>query len=542
MPAPNAIQQIQDVPLKIVGGSNFGRYPKISQEQTWNFIVSDNFLVPYAGYSTAVVLNSSEKGRGIYTTFNGELMVAVIGNNFYKITQNTTTGQLQSFSRGSLQTYDGDVYIAENNNAEICVTDGVYVYVYNWLTDSNIVQLTAAQYDYTIYSNPGYISFQNGRFILACQNTNYWILSGFNNAFSWPIGASNPELVGSIQTKPTRMQAAIPVPGGGNNLIVMGSNVAESWQDVGAALFPYQRAVTYNVDYGCLNAASIAELDNLIVWLAVNEQSGPIIMYATGSQTKMISTDGISYVLANLTNAGNCTGFLFRQDGHMIYQFTFPDDNISYAYDFNTGLFFNVSDEKLNYHIARQVVLFNNDYYFVSLNGGDIYRFGTQYSDAIYTINGAAIPKEIPRIRITPPVRLPTQRYFIAKSLGFTIENGQKNIKTLLPVQSNTLGQILATESYVDITTESGNPIGIEATTAQTEYVVNYSEAVDLSISRDGGESFGSSWRLNMNPTGQRKSRFIYQRLGIINDATFQLRFSGFGRFVCTDGLLEVYQ
>jgi len=71
--------------------------------------------------------------------------------------------------------------------------------------------------------------------------------------------------------------------------------------------------------------------------------------------------------------------------------------------------------------------------------------------------------------------------------------------------------------------------------------VVNYSEAVDLSISRDGGETFGSSWRLNMNPTGKRKSRFIYQRLGIVNDATFQLRFSGFGRFVCTDGLLEIY-
>jgi hypothetical protein len=546
MPAPNAIQQIQDVPLKIVGGSNFGRYPKISQEQTWNFIVSDDFLVPYAGYATALILNSSAKGRGLYTTFNGELMVAVIGNNFYKITQNTTTGQLQAFSRGTLETYDGDVYIAENNNAQIVVTDGVFVYVYNWSTDAPIAKIPngtgVGQYDYTTYSNPGYISFQNGRFILACQNTNYWILSGFNDAFTWPKGASNPELVGSIQTKPTRTQAAIPVPGGGNNLLVMGTNVTESWQDVGAALFPYQRGTTYNVDYGCLNASSVAELDNLIVWLAVNEQSGPVIMYATGSQTKMISTDGISYVLANLTNPTNCTGFLFRQDGHMIYQFTFPDDNISYAYDFNTGLFFNVSDEKLNYHIARQVVLFGNDYYFVSLNGGNIYRFGTQYTDAVYVKDGVPTQKEIPRIRITPPVRLPTQRYFIAKSLGFTIENGQKNIKTLLPVQSNTQGQILATEAYVDITTESGNPIGVEATTSQTEYVVNYSEAVDLSISRDGGESFGSSWRLNMNPTGQRKSRFIYQRLGIVNDATFQLRFSGFGRFVCTDGVLEVYQ
>ena len=101
----------------------------------------------------------------------------------------------------------------------------------------------------------------------------------------------------------------------------------------------------------------------MIVWLGVNEQSGPVIMYANGSTTKGISTDGIDYVLSNLTNPENCTGFLFRQDGHIIYQFSFLDDNISYAYDFNTGLFFNISDENLNYHIARQVVFFKNDYY-----------------------------------------------------------------------------------------------------------------------------------------------------------------------------------
>jgi hypothetical protein len=541
MPAPNAIQQVQEVPLQIVGGSNFGRFAKINNSQTWNFIVSDNFLVPYAGYETALILNSSQRGRGIYTTFNGDLMVCVIGGNVYKI-QQASNGTLYSQFIASLATSEGDVYIAENNSAQICITDRVYVYVYNWRTGA-WNQLTNAQFDYTVYKSPGYVSFQNGRLIIACEGTFYWVLSGFNNALDWPVAApAKPAQIGSIQTKPTTMKAAVPVPGGGNNLIVMGTNVAESWQDVGAALFPYQRGTTYNIDYGCLNASSVAELDNMIVWLGVNEQSGPIIMYATGSTTKSISTDGIDYVLSNLSNPTNCTGFLFRQDGHIIYQFTFVDDNISYAYDFNTGLFFNVSDENLDYHIARQVVFFKNDYYFVSLNGGDIYRFGTQYTDAKYGTGQSAIAKEIPRIRITPPVRLPTQRYFVAKSLGFTIENGQQNIKTLIPVQSNTSGQIIATESYVDITTESGVPIGVEATVSETQYVVNYSEAVDLSISRDGGETFGSSWRLNMNPTGKRKSRFIYQRLGIVNDATFQLRFSGFGRFVCTDGVLEIYQ
>jgi hypothetical protein len=547
MPAPNAVQQVQEVPLKIVGGSNFGRYPKISLEQTWNFIVSDDFLVPYAGYKTALVANSDSVGRGIYSSFNGEIMIAVIGKEIIRISYNSVTNELQNNGIvGLLATTQGQVYIAENNNSQICITDNAYVYVYNWRTGdfhSNAPGVNAQILTFD-YPNPGYVSFQNGRLIIACQSTQYWILSGPNDALTWPTlnPSTNPNLVGTIQTKPTTTVAAIPVPGGGNNIIVLGTNVGESWQDVGASLFPYQRGVTFNIDFGCLNASSIAKLDNMIVWLGFNEQSGPVIMYTTGSVAKRISTDGIDYVLTNLTNPENCTGFLFRQDGHIIYQFTFPDDNISYIYDFNTGLFFNVSDDKLNYHIARQVVFFNNDYYFVSLRGGDVYRFGTQYTDAIYSIEGELINRELPRIRITPPLRLPSQRYFIGKSLGFTIENGQINIKQKLPVTSNTIGQILATESYVDITTESGNPLGVEKTIPETTYVVNYSEAVDLSISRDGGESFGSSWRLNMNPTGQRKSRFIWQRLGIVNDVTFQLRFSGFGRFVATDGLVEIYQ
>lgn len=549
MPAPNAIQQVQEVPIKLVGGSNFGRYPKISIEQTWNFLVSDDALVPYAGYAVALDVNPNSKGRGIYSSFNGELMVAVIGVNLYRIELNDVTGELINKGiKGILATSTGDVYISENNNREIAITDGVNMYVYNWGTDAfyssaSTLPPGALALNFT-FPNPGYISFQNGRLLVACMNTQYWILSGLNDATDWPQynPITKPSQVGTIQTKPTTAMGVIPVPGGGNNIIVLGTNCGESWQDVGSSIFPYQRGVTFNIDYGCLNPSSISKLDNFIAWLGFNESSGPVIMIATGSNVQHISTDGIDYVLSNLTNPQNCTGFLFKQDGHTIYQFTFPDDNISYIYDFNTKLFFNVSDDKLNYHIARQVVFFANDYYFVSLNGGNIYRFGTQYTDAIYSVNGELVQREIPRIRITPPVRLPSQRYFIGKSIGFTIENGQKNIKTKLPVQSGTIGQIIATESYVDITTESGIPIGVEYALPATSYVINYSEAVDLSISRDGGESFGSNWRLNMNPTGQRKSRFIWQRLGIVNDVTFQFRFSGFGRFIALDGVLEIYQ
>lgn len=535
MPAPNVQVDLKEAPVSMVGGTHFGRYPKISNEATWNFIVSDSFLVPYAGYKNVLTLDVGLLGRGIYSSYVGNLMIAVIGLSVYKITVSLLDGSLISSLVGTLFTSIGDVYIAENNNAQICITDGLYVYVYNWSTgvfdNSNSGAGGVISFP---FSNPGYVSFQNGRLIIASTNTTNWVLSGFNDAESWSATAP---FVGSIQTKPDFCQAAVPLPGGGNNLLVFGRNVTELWQDVGAATFPYQRNSTRNFDYGCLNPATVAHLDTLTVWLGVNEQSGPVLMAAYGTDVQQISTDGIDYKLGNLTDPENCTGFLYQQDGHRIYQFTFPTDNISYAYDFETKLFFNVSDENLNYHIAREIVYFNNTYYFVSLNGGNIYAFDTIYTAAQYSDTDI---KQLPRIRITPPMRLPSQRYYICKSLGFTIENGQPN--SLYNYSTETNDNIaLSTESNAMILTENGNIIDTEASAYSFE-LTQESEQVNLAISRDGGETYGNFVGQYMNQTGNFKSRFIFQRLGIANDITFQIRFNGYGRFVVTEGIAEIYQ
>lgn len=533
MPAPNAIQQIQEFPLKIVGGNNFGRFPKISNEQTWNMIVSDNFLVPYAGYKAVLPFGGSAIGRGLYASTIGNFMLAVIGSAVVRI--NSVVNNHRTIS--TIPTSLGDVYMAENNNKEILITDGSYAYIYDYDEDTFYSSAPGVTNALTFdYPASGQCAFQDGRFIVAINGTQTWALSALNVGTSWPGTA---QFEGAIQSKPGFIRGVFPMPGGGNNIIIMGATVSESWQDVGTALFPYQRNSTFNIDYGCLNPASVAYLENFVVWLAVNEQSGPIILYTQGGGIKTISTDGISFKLSELSDPTNCTGFLFKQDGHLIYQFTFPDDNLTFAYDFNTSLFFTITDEDLDYHPARQVVFFNNDYYFVSLKGGDIYRFGTQFTDAEYR---DGVTRIIPRLRVTPPVRFPSQRYFICKSLGFTIENGDQNPVTTTVVIPGHNGDELATEAGLLLTTEGGDVITNEADAGDSVTFLTYSAAVDLSISRDGGVSFGSSLRLNMNDTGKRKSRFIYQRLGIANDVTFQLRFSGFKRFVCTDGELEVYQ
>ena len=509
--APLARQEIVDAPLKMVGGNLFGRYSKTSLESTYNMIVSDNTLVPYAGYQSALVapvLVPNGFGRGLYTSTDGNFMMAVIGDNVYRINSGLSATLVNSVP---LLTDTGDVFITENNGNQIVITDGVAVYVYNWITStfygSDPSQPNSFYFGMNsdgtsnTWGRPGYCSFQNGHVIIAVIETQQWVLSGFNattgvqDATVWPHQPANQ---GLIQSKPGFVQAAVPVPGGGNNLLVFGSTVAESWTDVGAAIFPYQRNNSYNIDYGVANPSSIAGLDNFIVWVSTNEVSGPTIMYSKGGgEPESISTDGIDFLLSGIQFPESVTGFLFRQDGHLIYQVTFQKDNISLAYDFNTKLFFYVTDESLNYHPARQVVFYNNSYYFVSFNDENVYQFDTTSTNIQYSDTDI---RQIPRIRITPPFRLPSQRNFIVRSAGFTIEQGQLN-------------------------PENGA-----------------TAAVDLSISRDGGQSFGNSVRLNMNLSGDYKSRFIWQRLGIANDTTFQFRFSGFGRFVCFDGTVEVYQ
>lgn len=548
-PAPKSSVEPQEIPLQIVGGNKFGRYNKISDEQTWNMIVSDLALVDYAGYANLfpnpLVLNG--RGRGIYKSHNADLMFVVIGSAFFSI--NIVNGVGEYTLHGSLDTSSGDVFISENNNNEIAITDKKFLYVYNrktpttpeFLQSINNISPPPGRF-YFPFESPGYISFQLGRLIIAALGTTNWPISGINAATQWSTtDTANVAYIGSMGLKPDTIQAAVPVPGLGNNIAIFGNTVMELWQYTGNAIFPYQRQSTFNIDYGTLNASSIASLDSYIVWISANEQAGATIMKFNGGREESISTDGIDFKLADLTNPTNCTGFLFRQDGHLIYQFTFPDDNISLIYDFNTKLFFYVSDENQNFHPARNVVFFQNDYYFVSLNDGNVYTFGTQFSNLKYSDTNIQM---MYRNRICPPIRLPSQRMFIAKSLGFTVENGQNNSKIGRINPPNPDAVYLVDQEGNFLVDQEGDFLITQRSSEipSLSYLYDlYTEAIDLSLSRDGAQSWGNSVRQQMNPTGNYRSRMIFQRLGQANDLTTQINFIGYGRFVAFDGVVEAW-
>jgi len=526
-----------EMPLNIVGGNKFGRYNKISDEKTFNMVVSDEWLVPYAGYNIASQVNSSFRGRAIFTSARWGNMISVVGNTVYGVSAPyDNSPDINVFFIGEIDTYTGDVFIDENIAGQIAICDGFNIYIYNWQTPSTpALQLAILPIDPRTSETiiPGFITYQDGYFITGNKASASWFLSSQNNGLNWNWGASGGPVTTSIQSKPCNFISALRAPGRGNLLYVFGQNVTEMWNDTGGAIFPYTRIQSSSVDYGCVSPTSIAAMDTTVAWLGINERSGPVIMVSSGSDITKLSNDGIDFQLARVQFPEQSYGFFFKQDGHLFYQLTFynPEDNFTLVYDFNTKMFFYATDENMNYHIAERVAFFNNTYYFVSINDGNIYRMSSDLTTYDYTVNSLLpISYEIPRVRVCAPTRLPDSSRFIGNSLTFTLEQGNdpyfQGFQITLITQEN--GTIITQENGVQ---------------TQTELVVEpYQPRVDMAISRDGAENFGSYYPKPLNPQGVRKNRVVYWQLGSANDMTVQFRFWSQSRVVVTNGMVSIYQ
>ncbi len=478
------------IPLDIVGGNGFGRYQKISSEQTFNMIVSDGGLVNFAGYTQVASIAPNGVSRGIYNVILLNKIAVVIDDGFYLIDTNN------NFTRaGTLLTQAGDVYMSDNLASQIVIMDKTYnAYVYEYSS-------TPATFSIVPLPFLGiYVTYQDTYFIAPDGNSNQWFLSAPSNGKSWPALAQN---VGELQSKPCKMMATVALA---RELLVFGQTCMEPWYDAGLQLFPYQRDNYNLIDYGVLNQSTIGTLDNRAAWVGVNEKSNIAIfaMYLD-NQPQRISNDGLDFILAQLKNPKDSYGFMFKMEGHSFYMITFVTDNLTYLFDFNTNMFFTLTDQNLNHHIARRVVYFNGTNYFISLIDGNVY----QMDSSITTYNGY----EIPRIRIIKNLRLPSGDRFIMQKLNISMEQG-------------------VNQSY-DNSVYNPNNLNPNPTPS----------VIDISLSEDGGYQYGHIARKTLLTQAQRRNAVNFYNLGGVgNDNVLKFRFGGFGRFVVAQAELRIYQ
>jgi hypothetical protein len=471
--------------LDIVGGTSFDRYRKQSIESTFNMIISDNALVPYAGYKAVLeLLPGASNAREIYRSIAFKHLFVVIEDSLFIVGQDIGKQRI-----GFLKTSGGPVYMAENNLGQVAIVDGLTVYIYDYKKSTYTVFDETD--DKILPFKPVYIDFQDTYFIVADGNTNAWYLSTITEAGT--ISFVNPLRAGAIETKPDISVAAVAFE---RQLFVFGSTTTEIWHDVGAQLFPYQRDNSISIDYGCLNAQTIAMGFGRLVWLAGNETASPTIMVSTGGNPQQISTDGINFELGTLKNPTDASAFIFEQDGHVIYQITFNKDNKTYMYDFNTNKFFSATDNCGDKHIAKRIVYFNDTHYFISNKDGFLYEMSADFNTYHESLTEGERDYEIPRSRITRNFRLPNAETYAINEVNITMEQGNSK----------------------------------------------ENRRVDMSMSKNGGASYGTIFGKEVRALPNRINKMRFLKLGASNDTVFQFRFWGRDKFVIIGATLSYFQ
>jgi len=529
--------------VNIVGGNSFGRYPKISLASTYNMYISDGWLVNTAGYERAANLLADGVGRGIFLSTRGNFLIAVVNSQVLRIDT-----PLNITVIGTLTTTVGEVFIDENLNQQIAIVDGVNIYIYNWSLFPNLTVQTPVG-----GLTPNYIEYHNTFFLVG--NSNQQAANGsawyvFQYTAATTIGVvPNGGGVFAIQTKPDNALAVIRLPGQSNNVFVMGTTVSEIWVQVGG-LQNYRRNSTYNIDYGCASISTIARSDTFVAWLAINERNSPVIMTFDGREAKPISGFGIDHILSHIKYPAQSTAMLYKLSGHLLYQLTFynPADNYTFLYDFNTQMFFWLTDHNLNFHPAREYVLFNGTSYFISLTNGALYETSTElttYNEnlkSIYPPN-PLINYEIPRVRVCDTLYSDDSAQFRPNSFVMTIEQGQDTNYYDIVGDNPIHTEIDSPLSDVPIYTEGGLPIYLEGQFPGYELdfgQIPFKPRVDLSISIDGAQSFGNPVSRVLNPVAHRQNILNWEKMGACNSWTPMLRFWNMSRFVAYNGMVDV--
>ena len=540
------------VPMIMSGSSTFGIHPKISAERTYNMYLSDEWLVNFAGYKKVVQFPSGTidpvtgtdipitvgEGRGIFHSIRGNLMVVVINQKVFVLDSNLAIITLPT----DLDTTTGEVFIDENLSQQICIVDGLNAYIYNWSLVPNLTKQTINAANLI----PNFVVFHNTYFLfgnaLTTANGNLWW--AYERATDTTIQAVTGGAASSfsLQTKPDFALAVIRLPSQSDNVLVFGRAVCELWSAIGG-LQNYRRISTINIDSGCVSISTIASSEDSVFWLGRTQNNAPVIMRFRNNSHEQISSDGWDIAFQNVVEPEKSTAAIYRQNGHIFYQLTFfgSSDNFTICYDLETNKFFDLTDQYLNYHPARETTYFNKKWYFVGINKPFLYEQSTKFFVIDESLGEDNTPADkfiwdMQYIRITNTIRNETTGRFRLNSISFPIQQGFDPQCT----GSHASDYIVMEDDTTDIIeTELGSPLITE--TSLGDFIDAQCPRIDLSFSKDGGYTWSNTYSKQLQPLAHRRNILTWNNLGVANEITCKFRIWTRAPVIINNGVAEVY-
>ncbi len=312
---------------------------------------------------------------------------------------------------------------------------------------------------------------------------------------------------GAITTHPGNIVACRTLH---RKLFLFSQFFTEVWENQGIGTnLPFRRNNSLLMEYGTAAIGSIAVGFDKLFFLSQDRDGLGSVMEVVGSEAAPISNRALDFILAQyaaLQQISDCRAFLIKENGIIFYRMNFTLANHTYVY--NVSFSDPAAEESRRWHeeevlngdraIPQTHSFFNGNNFVGNYKAPILY----QIDPNTYTNDGEIIR----RMRITKAFVPPGYQRIRVDRLQVDLLQGQVDLSDNQTVELDLLdedGDIITTESDVDILLEQAETLFFPHTMI-----------VFLSISKDGGQSYGYKVPAIMGNVGQRTFRTLWRKLG----------------------------
>jgi len=289
-------------------------------------------------------------------------------------------------------------------------------------------------------------------------------------------------------------------------IFLFSENFTEVWENAGAGTnLPIRRNNSSLMEVGTPAIGSISVGFDRMFFLAQDRDGLAGVVEVSGTQTLLVSNRALDFQLAQYAaditqGVSDARGVLIKENGIIFYRLNFTRANHTYVLNVTMSTVDSPKwheEEVLNgnRHPAQTHAYFDGINYYGDYSAPIFYIV----DDTVSNNNGEAIRRVRIGRQMTPEGynRLRIDRFQL------DLLQGQKDIEVFEEVD-------LLTEDSQEILTESSINIVLE----EEVDVGGGQPVVYLSISRDGGQTYGYVLPANMGKLGERTFRTVWRKLG----------------------------
>lgn len=433
----------------------------ISAQRCQNMFVHDTgfgeALISVAGIKgvASTGSNISEANRGLHN--KSGLAYAVNNQALYLVSRSVTTSGVESYSLTVLGAIpgSGNVKMADNGSQLIIINSDGDGWIYDENAGTPFQSITDP--DFKANGNPTDVVFLDGYFVLSTDEKKI-IISSLNdglayNALDFAAAEADPDAISALQVV-------------NNQLIVIGERTTEVFTNRGGAAFPFQRVNGLVMNIGTTAPNSVVKVGQSFFMLGSSGTGSDTAYMFNGNSYQEVANPGISRLIevSDITDSSSTSyGYL----GAEFAACSFGGATI--VYNTKSG----------KWHERN-----------LSVNGGRIVRSVIGHAIEAYgrLLVGSAFDGSVGVMSL--------DEY---KDFGFNIQR---------VVSSPRFSDKLVRKSLprLEVLAESG-----EITAGQSAVVVG------MSISKDGGKTYGYPRFRTLGAGGEFSSRAVWRRNGSFN-------------------------